>query len=80
MEKSVFTPQYQAFLRLLREARIEKGLTQAQLADLLGETQSWVSKWERGEHRLDIIELWRICKALDVPWSEFAIKLEQALG
>lgn len=79
MEKSVFTPEYQAFLRLLRETRSEKGLTQVQLAELLKETQSWVSKWERGEHRLDIVELWRICGAMEVSFSDFAKRLEVAL-
>ena len=53
MEKSVFTPEYGLLLRQLRETRQERGITQAQLAERLHETQSWVSKCERGEHRLE---------------------------
>jgi len=80
MEKSVFTQEYQVFLRLLRETRLQKGLTQVQLAERLGETQSWVSKWERGEHRLDIIELWKVCRAMEVSFVQFAEMLESTLS
>ena len=51
------TPQYQAFLQRLRAAREQVGLTQAEVARRLGKPQSYVSKCESGERRVDVIEL-----------------------
>lgn len=51
---------------LLRQERLRAGLTQAQLAELVGESQSYISKYESGEQRLDLYELDKICSALDV--------------
>ena len=47
----------------LKKAREEAGLTQAQLALRIGETQTFVSKCERGERRIDVIELRAFCRA-----------------
>jgi transcriptional regulator with XRE-family HTH domain len=63
--------------QLLREARIAAGLRQADVAARLGEPQSYVSKYESGERRLDIVELWAILDALGVSLAEFARRLEQ---
>ena len=52
-------------MRLLRRAREEAGLRQQDLATLLGRPQSFVSKYETGERRLDLVELSRVCQALD---------------
>jgi transcriptional regulator with XRE-family HTH domain len=46
----------------LRNARLECGLTQPQVATLLGQPQSYVSKCETGEKRVDVIELMRFAK------------------
>lgn len=78
-ERSAFTEEYKVFLRLLREARKKKGMTQAELAERLGETQSWVSKCERGERRVDIVELRAFCQALDVPFLSFVEALDTEL-
>jgi hypothetical protein len=50
------------------------------LAARLGETQSFVSKCERGERRLDILEIRAFCLAIGIPLSDFIRRLEQALG
>lgn len=63
--------------QLLREARIVAGLRQADVAAQLGEPQSYVSKYESGERRLDIVELWAILDALGVSLADFARVLEQ---
>jgi transcriptional regulator with XRE-family HTH domain len=52
---------------LLRQARLDAGLTQAQLAEAIDQSQSYVSKYESGEQRLDLIELQAICKAVELP-------------
>lgn len=79
MPKSLFTAEYDAFRRLLKETREEARLTQTDLADRLGLTQSVVSKCERGERRLDIIELRAWCSAMGTDLADFASRLESAL-
>ncbi len=79
MEKSVFSRDYRVFLRHLRQARERAGLTQEQLARRLGQTQSFVSKCERGERRLDIVEVRRICAALKIDFPRFIASVHRAL-
>lgn len=67
MEKSIYSAEYQRLCRLLRELRTEAGLTQVQVAARLGVQQSFVSKYESGERRLDVVELRHVAKALGVP-------------
>lgn len=59
------------YAALLRRVRIEAKLTQAQLAQRLGQSQSYVSKYENGEQRLDLLELEDVCKAIGVRLDEF---------
>jgi transcriptional regulator with XRE-family HTH domain len=63
MEKSIYSKRYGTFLKLLKKARQDAGLTQIQLARKIGETQTLVSKCERGERRVDVIELRIFCRA-----------------
>lgn len=81
MEKSIYSVDYQAFLRLLKEAREAAGLTQEQVAERIGAktTQSVVSKCERGERRIDIVELRAFCRAIGIPFEEFVSRLEAVL-
>lgn len=55
---------------LLRQIRVEAELTQSQLADKIGETQSYVSKYESGEQRLDLLELDKVCSAAGISLLE----------
>jgi len=52
-----YSIEYQIFLKNLRNARKESGLTQLEVAKKLNQPQSYVSKCESGEKRVDIIEL-----------------------
>ena len=79
MDKSISSEEYAVFLRELRAARRASGVTQIDVAERLGETQSFVSKCERGERRLDVIELRAFCQAIGVPFKRFVDMLEQAL-
>ena len=76
MEKSIFTPEYEALSRVLVRCRQAAGLTQIELAEAIQTTQSSVSKLERGALRLDVIQLRTVCKALGISLSEFVQKLE----
>lgn len=64
MEKSIHTVEYQRLCALLKQLRVDAGLTQVQVAERLGEPQSFVSKYESGERRLDVIELKHVAEAL----------------
>lgn len=77
MEKSLYSAQYALFLQLIKAARIERKITQVQLAERLDETQVFVSKCERGERRLDVIEAIRWCHALGLPLVELVKPLEE---
>lgn len=63
---TIHSPEYQSLLALLRDARDRSGLTQVELADRLHRQQSWVSKVEIGERRLDLEELRQVCEVLGV--------------
>ncbi|WP_435583201.1 helix-turn-helix domain-containing protein [Amycolatopsis thermoflava] len=75
MEKSIYSAEYQQLCRLLRELRQEAGLTQVQVAERLGVPQSFVSKYEAGERRLDVIELHHIATVLGTSVSDVFRKL-----
>lgn len=76
MQKSVVSRDYKVLLACLKEARETSGLTQMDLANRLGMTQSQVSKCERGERRLDLIELRAWCQALGLKLSIFVRTFE----
>ena len=79
MEKSIFSSDYEVFCKLLRDVRLEAGLSQYGLADRLSTTQSWISKCERGERRVDAVELRRFCLAMAVRPEEFMRRLDEEL-
>lgn len=57
---------------LLKGLRTDKAqLTQLELSQALGRPQSYVSKYENGERRLDYVEVWEICQVLEVAMDEF---------
>jgi transcriptional regulator with XRE-family HTH domain len=58
----VTSPEYQRMLERLRQARRDAGLTQAQVAERLGLRQTFVSKVELGERRIDPVELRRFAE------------------
>lgn len=67
---SVHKKYYRDTLDLLRLARIERGLSQTEVAYRLRRPQSYVSKVESGERRLDIVELWEFAEVYGVTLSE----------
>jgi transcriptional regulator with XRE-family HTH domain len=79
MQKSLHSRHYKVFLVELRDARTRLGVTQGELAARLDATQSFVSKCERGERRLDVIELQLWCKALGLRMPDFVKQLERRL-
>lgn len=76
MKKALYERSYAAFMDLLREERRKAGLTQAMLAKKLRRPQSYVSKYERGDRRLDVIEFLEIARAIKFDPSEFLQRLD----
>lgn len=66
MKKGIYSKENQYFLDLMVQARLKMGVTQAELAKRLEKPQSFVSKYEKGERRLDVIEFVTVCKTLKV--------------
>lgn len=62
MKKSIHTDERAVFVKRLKKARTEAGFTQAEVADKLGCSQSWVSKIELGELRVEAIWLNKLAK------------------
>lgn len=80
MPKSIFSTGQEKLQELLRQARTEAGFTQIELAKKLERPQSFVSKYEIGERRLDLVELRQICEALKIPLVEFAKRFEKSIA
>jgi transcriptional regulator with XRE-family HTH domain len=75
--KSIKTESYQVLIALLKQKRQDQGVTQDDLAKKIGLDQTFVSKYETGERRLDVIELRRVCEALDMDFIEFISEFEK---
>ena len=68
--------RYALLQNALVEARQDKGLTQLEVAARLSKPQSYVSKYESGERRLDVIEFLEVCEALSVSPHSILRKLQ----
>lgn len=68
--KSIYSKEYEAVIKELVAARKYAGITQVQLAEKLGKPQSFVSKTENRERRLDIVEFFHICRAINADGVE----------
>ena len=77
--KSIFTDEYEVFLQRLVAARREAGLTQQALATRINRPQSFVSKYERGERRLDVLEFVMMCHAVSVDPCSIIREVESRL-
>ena len=75
-EKSNFSDEYAIFLATLRRYRERSGYTQTDVAKLMRRDQSVISKCERGERRIDVIELRSYCRAIGVELRTFVDALE----
>lgn len=71
MPKTIHTSEYQKITERLKQARLNAGLTQEDVAMKLDKPQSYVSKVEAGEQRIDVIELKNLAKILRKPIDFF---------
>lgn len=71
LAQDAYQAAYRRFIGKLRQARLEAGLTQAQVAELLGKPQSFMSKVESGERRVDFVELQVLAQLYGKPLAYF---------
>ena len=76
MTKSLHSEKHQRLCKLLVDARENRGLTQIAVSKKLGRPQSFVSKYESGERRLDVLEFLEVAEALGVNPSRLISKLK----
>ena len=69
--------QQNALQSLLRQLRTDAGLTQKDIAKTLGKPQAYVSYYETGARRLDLLELCKVCEVLGISLVMFVRKFEK---
>lgn len=77
MQKSISSGHQRALLDALRQAREAGSLRQLDIAKRLGVPQSFVSKYESGERRLDLLELEQVCEACGISLCAFLARYQQ---
>jgi transcriptional regulator with XRE-family HTH domain len=80
VKKSIYRDENLVLLRLLKQCRVESGLTQDQFAQMLGRPQSFTSDIERGLRRLDLVQLRDICSVLGLSLVGFVQRYESELS
>ncbi|MEK7643846.1 MAG: helix-turn-helix transcriptional regulator [Patescibacteria group bacterium] len=62
MDKTIYSQDHKKFVSKLKQARIETGIDQKKAASLLGMTQSYISKVESGQRRVDVVQMKNFAK------------------
>jgi transcriptional regulator with XRE-family HTH domain len=78
--RSLHTKPYQAFIAVMVLARKEANITQHELARRIKKPQSFISKYERLERRLDVPEFIFVARALGMDPSKLLRRVDKALG
>ncbi|HEU4710296.1 MAG TPA: helix-turn-helix transcriptional regulator [Pyrinomonadaceae bacterium] len=77
MRRSIGTAEHKRLLALLRQIRLDAGLRQVDVAKRLKQPQAYVSRYETGERRLDLLELRAVCAAIGIKLKDFVIEFEK---
>ena len=77
--RSLHTKPYQAFVAVMVLARQEADMSQHELARRIGKPQSFVSKYERRERRLDVAEFIKVARALGLDPAKLIRRIDKAL-
>ncbi len=79
MSRNLYSHHQAKLQELLRKVRLDAGFRQEDLAKRLQVPQSFVSKYESGERRLDFCEVQQVCEALDISLADFVRLFEDSL-
>ncbi len=77
--KVYYDDKYRTLIACLKDLRIKNGMTQTDLAKILGQGQSYVSKYEQCQRRLDVLEVRQICISLGSSLPELINEFENRL-
>lgn len=80
MTNPIHDARYTVFRAMLTEARLAKNMLQSEVANKLNKNQSFVSKYERGERRLDLPEFLDVAQALDINVTDFIKRYRATLS
>jgi transcriptional regulator with XRE-family HTH domain len=80
VDENALHQRRKALAAALKEVRRRQNVTQVELADRLGEHQSYVSKYEVGASRLEFVQVEVVCRALQISLSELATLLEEYMN
>lgn len=64
MRDDLYSYEHQKLREVLKQKRIEAGLRQSDLADHTGRSQAYISKFEKGDLRLDVVDFVRLCRSI----------------
>ena len=78
LSKSLYSDRWEQLLKILKRLRVEKGLTQVQLAAQLDRPQSLIAKIESGERKLDVCQFLDYMEALDASAEDVVRELGQS--
>lgn len=71
MKKTIYTEEHKKLINSLTDARLRAGLKQEDVAKLLGKTQSYISKLESGQRRIDLVQVKTLAKIYKVKLTNF---------
>ena len=80
MSSQLSSDAYAAFIDVMKEVRVERGITQAGIAAKLGKPQSFMSKSELKERRIDVIEFLELADAMGVDAVELLRRVRARLS
>lgn len=80
MGRTLRSPGHLALMAALKQARLDAGLTQTELAGRLERPQSFVAKYENGERRIEVVELIEIAAAMNADPCKVIQAVREAEG
>lgn len=76
---SLYSERHAVLVEYLRELRVLRHLTQAEVAEAIGRPQTYLSDIEKGKRGLDLLQVLDLCEAYDVSLPAFSVELDQRL-
>jgi len=76
---SLYSERHTVLVEYLRELRVLRHLTQAEVAEAIGRPQTYVSDIEKGKRGLDLLQVLDLCEAYDLTLPAFSVELDQRL-